>query len=279
MSVNSGDTDSDSTESSRDHRVVVLGAPEDGDDLKILLMERADMDAATAQLVARSLPGLLPQPMTQHQAAGVAADIRELGLSATAVPSTEVPDMSHIHQSHHVRISDQTLEIVEASDDSRVHTWDDLQIVSVGVVPSTAPAHHRPASSLSMGSTHHSWNDGVRLRPRRRPEAMIVLSNDPTLILASDEMNYEYLGRRLATSSSTNFTRLIDDLVTRATSAWITPSTRSFLDRGPVRHYEFSSREDFRRYTEFQTLLSDQLGHRRHPSSAEQNETRPHTLH
>lgn len=232
--------------SSADHRVVVFGAPDDGDELKSLLTEHADMDAATAQLATRSLPGLLPQRMPQYRAAKVAAEIRALGLSAMSVPAAEVPNLSQAHQSHHVRFFDESLEVVDACDQPYSSPWSNLKIVSVGVVPSTAPLHHRPASALSMGSTHRSWNDGVHAESRRRPEVFIVLDDGPPLILASDEMNYEDLGRRRAATSSANFARLIDGLVKRATAAWITPSTRAFLDRGPVRHYDFRSRDDFR---------------------------------
>ncbi len=81
--------------------------------------------------------------------------------------------------------------------------------------------------------------------------------------LASDEMNFEYLQDRLNTSSSVNFRLFVKDLVDHSSDAWVTPSTRSFLDRSPMRHYEFASRDELRRYTEFQTLLSSQFGEHR----------------
>ena len=72
--------------------------------------------------------------------------------------------------------------------------------------------------------------------------------------MASDEMNYECLGGRLATTSTANFRLLMQDLVNAATEAWVTPSTLAFLEHIPVPQSEFRSHEDFRRYTEFQTL-------------------------
>lgn len=260
MSAPTHETKSDSPESaSVDHRVVVFGVPDQNTPLKQVLIDLADMDAATAQLMTRSLPGLLPGTLSQHKAATVAMGIRALGLSAVAVPAAEVPNLSQARQIHHVQIGVGGLIILDTATREHSCSWENIQVISVGIVPSTAPGHHRPASALAMGSSHHSWNDGVHVPPRKRPEAFIVLNTGPVLMLASDEMNYEYLGHRISPSSPTNYTRLIVELTKHATSAWITPSTRAFLDRGPVRHYKFRSRDDFRGYTEFQTLLSGQL--------------------
>ena len=97
----------------------------------------------------------------------------------------------------------------------------------------------------------------MKIAAKRRPEAYIVLSDgQPTLNMASDEMNFEYLGDRLAQNSSANFMLLIRDLVCRATNALITPATVAFLEHTPVPRSEFRSHEEFRRYTEFQTVLS-----------------------
>ena len=239
-----------------DHRVVVFGVPDDNTLLKEILIDLADMDAATAHLTTHSLPGLLPATLTQRQAASVATGIRAIGLSAVAVPAVEVPNLSQPRQIHHVRIGDNGLDIIDGCNHEYSNSLEQVKIVSVGIVPSTAPGHRRPGSPLSMGSSHNSWNDGAHIAPRRRPEAFVVLNTGAVLMFASDEMNYEYLGRRISPSSTANFGRLIIGLTAHATLAWITPSTRAFLDRGPVRHYEFRSRDDFRSYTEFQTLLS-----------------------
>ncbi|MGB4709801.1 MAG: hypothetical protein WBH28_15145 [Fuerstiella sp.] len=264
MSVPTNETNSEKTETApTDHRVVVFGVPDENTPLKNVLIDVAGMDAATAQVTTRSLPGLLPGALSQHQAASVAASIREIGLSAVAVPALEVPNLSQATQIHHVRVGDGSVEIIDTSDQHYSVASESIQVISVGVVPSTAPGHRRPASSLAMGSSHHSWNDGAHVPPRKRPEAFIVLSTGSVLLLASDEMNYEYLGNRKSTSSNANFARLISDLTELAESAWVTPSTRALLDRGPVRHFEFRSRDDFRGYTEFQTLLRGQLGQQR----------------
>ncbi len=242
------------------HRVVVFGVHDDSESLEQVLASMPGMDRTSAKKLVHSLPGIIPKLLPRNAAAAVANEIRRLGLNAAAIPSCEVPDLSHAEQTHHLRVSDDLLEAINVSDAQQSWPWNAVSVLSVGVVPSNAPAHHRQAPSLSQGSSHRSWNDGVTVPARNRAEAFVVLSVDqPTLTFASDEMNYECLGNRMTGSSSSNFRQLIKDLMTHSPAAWITPSTRAFIDRSPVRHYEFRTRDEFRRYTEFQTLLSGHL--------------------
>jgi len=152
------------------------------------------------------------------------------------------------------------LEVVDGRD--RSHSWsaESIDLISVGIVPSTGPLRHRPAPAAAMGSSHRTWNDGSILAPKKRPEAIVVLHDDSVLSLASDEMNYEYLAERLSNSSSANFMTLVKDLRQMAVDAWVTPSTRAFVEHAPVRHFEFRTRDEFQHYTQFQTLLEGQFG-------------------
>ena len=243
------------------HRVVVFGVHDDPESLEQVLTSIPDMDRTSARKLVRSLPGIIPRLLPRNAAAAVADEIRRLGLNAAAIPSCEVPDLSHAEHTHHLRITDDLLEVIDVTDAQQSWPWNAVSVLSVGVVPSNAPAHHRPTSSLSQGSSHRSWNDGVTLPAKNRAEAFVVLSVDhPALTFASDAMNYECLGDRMTGSSSANFRQLIKGLMTRSPNAWVTPSTRAFLDRSPIRHYEFRTRDEFSRYTEFQTLLSGHSG-------------------
>ncbi|HIE96518.1 MAG TPA: hypothetical protein EYG03_22005 [Planctomycetes bacterium] len=243
------------------HRVVVFDVHEDPETLERILTSMPGMDRTSARKLLHSLPGIIPRPMSRNAAAVVANSIRRLGLNSAAIPSGEIPDLCHAEQTHHLRITDELLEVVDIDGTQHSWPWQAVAVLSVGVVPSTAPARHRPASTLSQGSSHRSWNDGVTLPARSRAEAFLVLNADqPVFTFASDEMNYECLGSRMTGSSKSNFRQLIKDLMARSATARVTPSTRVFLDRSPVRHYEFRTRDEFRRYTEFQTLLSGRSG-------------------
>ncbi len=253
--LNSADEQSDAV--AFDFRIVVFIVPDDLEALAQILMKLPHMDMATAKLQTHLLPGIIPHSYSHNMAVGVAEEIERCGGKATAVPAGEVPDLMHAHPTHHVRPTDHALEAMDTSDNLQSFPWSAVSVISVGVLPSSAPSRFRSPAALSSGSSHRSWNEGVRIALKRRPEAFVVLSDGrSSLNMASDEMNYEYLGDRLSTSSSTNFKLLIQDVISRATAAWITPSTLAFLGHTPVPRSEFRSHEDFRRYTEFQTLFS-----------------------
>jgi hypothetical protein len=257
--VKSNDEDDESGPAT--HRVVVFDVQEDPEALERILTSMPGMDRTAARKLLHSLPGIIPRPMSRHAAAVVANSIRRLGLNSAAIPAGEIPDLCHAEHTHHLRITDELLEVIDIDGTQHSWPWQAVSVLSVGVVPSTAPARHRPAATLSQGSSHRSWNDGVTLPARSRAEAFLVLNADqPVFTFASDEMNYECLGSRMTGSSKSNFRQLIKDLMARSATAWVTPSTRAFLDRSPVRHYEFRTRDEFRRYTEFQTLLSGHSG-------------------
>lgn len=250
-------TDKPSDSVASDFRIVVFTVPEDLEPLERALMALPDMDRATARLQTHLLPGIVPHCYSQDLAAAVVAEIGRCGGKATSVPACDVPDLMHAHPTHHLRLTNDTLEAMDTSDKWHSCLWTAISVISVGVVPSSAPSSFRSPSALASGSSHRSWNEGVKLAAKRRPEAFVVLSDgQPALNMASDELNYEYLGDRRATSSSANFKLLVQDLVSRASGAWVTPSTVAFLEHTPVPRSEFRSHEEFRRYTEFQTLLS-----------------------
>lgn len=250
-------TDESSGSVAADFRIVVFSLPDDLERLAQALITLPHMDMATARLQTHLLPGIMPHCYSHDTAVGVTAEIERCGGKATAVPACDVPDLTHAHQTHHVRPTENSLEAMDTSDKPLSCVWSAISVISVGVLPSSAPSRFRSPSALSSGSSHRSWNEGVKIASKRRPEAFIVLSDgQPALNMASDEMNYEYLGGRLSTSSSANFKLLIQDVVSRAKGAWITPSTLAFLEHTPLPRSEFRSHEDFRRYTEFQTLFS-----------------------
>ena len=255
MSVNTWDSNVPSESS--DFRIAVFSVPEDVDSLEKVLMNLPSMDRATARLQTRLLPGIVQGTHTKDAAIATVQEIEKIAGTASVVPADLIPDLSHAHATHHVIITDTALQTIDTSD--RLHScdWHAISVISVGVLPSSAPSRSHSAPTFSSGSSHRSWSSGVKIAVKRRPEAYIVLSDgQPTLNMASDEMNFEYLGDRLAQNSSANFMLLIRDLVCRATNALITPATVAFLEHTPVPRSEFRSHEEFRRYTEFQTVLN-----------------------
>ncbi len=258
MSANTSDSsNNDMPPESSDFRIAVFSVPDDLESLEKALMDLPNMDRATARLQTRLLPGIVQGKYAQDTAIATVKEIENIAGTASVVPANSVPDLNHVHATHHVNLTDMALEAMDTSDRLQSCAWNTVSVISVGVLPSSAPSRSRSASTLSNGSSHRSWNSGVKIAAKPRPEAYVVLSDGQvTLNMASDEMNFEYLGDRLAKNSSANFMLLIRDLVHRATNALITPATVAFLEHTPVPRSEFRSHEEFRRYTEFQTLLS-----------------------
>jgi len=242
---------------SAEYRIAVFSVQEDPEPLQLAIMALPQMDRATANLQSHQLPGILTSSYDWETAVNLADAIQRLGLEASAVPVCEIPDLVHVHQTHHVQLTDGSLEAMDTSEHLQSCPWGEISVISVGILPSSAPSGFHSAKEPSSLISHRTWNEGVRVAAKHRPEAYVILSDgQPGLLLASDEMNYEYLGDRMSTSSGSNFKLLIQDLVSRATGAWVTPSTLAFLEHSPVPRSEFRSHEEFRRYTEFQTLLS-----------------------
>lgn len=258
MSANTSDsTNTNVPSASSDFRIAVYSVPEDLDSLEKVLMNLPNMDRATARLQTRLLPGIVQGTYTQEAGLATVKGIEDIAGTASVVRADVIPDLNHVHSTHHVHITDTALQAIDTSDRLQSCDWNAVSVISVGVLPSSAPSRSHSASTLSSGSSHRSWNSAVKIAAKRRPEAYIVLSDgQTTLNMASDEMNFEYLGDRLAPNSNANFLLLIRDLVRRATNALVTPSTVAFLEHTPVPRSEFRSHEEFRRYTEFQTVLS-----------------------
>lgn len=265
MSIQAAETGGHAAESSAsDHQIVVFAVPDDLESFVEVLLGLPEMDRPTARQIMMSLPGLIPGRLARSEAAEIATQIRDLGVDATAIPESDVPDISHALAVHHINVTKSKLEAIDFRAASKSWDGQKIDVLSVGVVPSSAPSRQRAAPAAAMGSSHRSWNDGSHLTAPKRPEAYVIFADGQALKMASDEMNYEYLDNRLCGSSTANFTALIRDLHELAPDAWVTPSTRSFLDHAPQRHFEFRSHDDFQRYTQFHTLLRGQVTrHRR----------------
>ncbi|MCP4510299.1 MAG: hypothetical protein GY826_28325, partial [Fuerstiella sp.] len=103
------------------HHVVVFDVHEDPETLERILTSMPGMDRTSARKLLHSLPGIIPRPMSRHAAAVVASSIRRLGLNAAAIPSSEIPDLCHAEHTHHLRILDDLLEVIDI--DGTQHSW------------------------------------------------------------------------------------------------------------------------------------------------------------
>jgi hypothetical protein len=241
------------------YRIAAFSVPGDMESLEQILMEVPEMDRLTAIQTARTLPGIIPGSCSRELAEGIVERLAEAGLKAIAVPASDIPDLLHVQRPHRIRVTDETLETTDARGRTEVWSWQDVAVISVGVVPSTAPLGFRAMPLVASGSSHRSWNSSVKVNPRHRPEVWVVSRNgQPAICIASDEVSYEYLGERIALSSAANFRLLVGDLIQHSETAWLTPSTLAFTEHHPSSHFDFRTCDDFRRYIQLQFVLSHQ---------------------
>ncbi len=241
------------------YRVVVFTPADDPHTLRDLLTERLAITAIDAQIQVHSLPGLLPNLLTKHDAAGLAAGIRELGADATIVASDEVPNLGKLHTIHHARCSDSGLEVLNhRGEQETVIAWKDIDLISVGLV--SQPTQHQigspPTAMVQLATSHRSEQP----TPGQRDSLeLLIVTKNPQRAYRVDhaQMNYEYLAQRMSSSATVNFRRFVQDLVNRAGSAKLAPATNAFLQHGFARHYQFRSSEELQRDTTFRLLVRD----------------------
>jgi hypothetical protein len=168
MSANTPDSTNQNIQTeSTGFRIAVFTVPADLESLETALMNLPNMDRATARLQTRLLPGIVQGTYAQDAALSTVKEIESIAGTAIAVTAESVPDLNHVHSTHHMKITDIAMEAIDTSDRLQSCPWNVVSVVSVGVLPSSAPSRYRSASALSSGSSHRSWNSGIKIASKR----------------------------------------------------------------------------------------------------------------
>ncbi len=240
-------------------RLVIYNVPDDPFALRNILVERLGIHPAEAQRLARSAPGMLPEPLDAEVAAGIVQSVKALGVAAAALPDENIPKLDHSELVHHARCLATGLEIVGLRGESEcVIPWNDLRLISVGQAPVEGAMHFHAEPTAVVTAAPHPHHPTTVAR-QTAIEAWFVRDNPWTAFRMDHSlMNYEYLGERKTGSAASNFRLFLEDVVARAQHAYLTPATRACLEHGLLRHYEFDSREELRHYTVLHLLLAQQ---------------------
>lgn len=239
-----------------EYRTLVLSLPEQHEDLAGVLEERFGLNRIDARILIHNLPGLLPAVPSEEAAKELADDIHRWGGYADSVPAADVPSLAHPKAIHHARCSDAGLEIFDL-DSSIEETWgwDELALINVGSVLQERMHRESPDTTLLHSAPGYK---GIRmdLTAMRGPEAWLI-AEDPLRFrrVKYTEMNYEYLGERMADSATLNFRMFIDDIISRTKNAYLTPAARAFTEHGLLQHYAFDSEDALRNHTLFHLLI------------------------
>jgi type II secretory ATPase GspE/PulE/Tfp pilus assembly ATPase PilB-like protein len=236
------------------YRVVLFGTPDDAAALRDVLVAKLGMHPTDAMIHARQAPGILSVSLSQGAAEQFAQVANETGLHAEAVAQRDIPDLAHPESVHHARVLDAGFSIIELhGNEEMIISWSDIELLSVGRVPQES--HHAVIADESITAAHRTSTAGSSY-PAAGPELWLV-RRDPVRAfrVSHQRMNYEYLGSRKTDSATHNFRLFVEDMLSKAPQAYITPATRAFVGHGPQRHYEFVSTDELREYTLFHLLL------------------------
>lgn len=237
------------------YRVVIFAAPDDPFVLRDLLVARLNMHPTDAMLHAQRAPGILPAPLTQDVAERFAAVVNDSGLHSEAVPERAIPDFKHAEAVHHARCIDTGFEIIELHGQEKIAVpWSEIELVSVGQVPQGEDRHFVTHELITAASSTMPTECVVTHLPGLE---LWLVRRDPLQAFRIDHsgMNYEYLGPEKNDSTTHNFRLLLEELLRRAPSAYVTPATRAFVQHSPLSNWQFDSSDDLREYTVFYLLI------------------------
>jgi hypothetical protein len=241
-----------------DHwRVAVLATPDDLQALAEVLSRVGCIHPTDAHVQARKSPGILAETFPRPLAEQLAKEIRTLGVRALAVADSAIPTLEETVATHHVRCEESGLSLrdLHGREESLI-PWERIDLVSVGQVPQEHGRHFVMGDMNAVASARRTGAGSVETTGTPGPEALIVCS-EPFRSLRIDHkrMNYEYLAERKTDSATANFREFLNDLVSRAPHAYLTPSTRAWLEHGSVADYSFSSAHELERNTRLHLLI------------------------
>ncbi len=224
-------------------RVVVYAAPDDLHELAGILSRALGTHATDALVRARTIPGALGDELPRETAERLAAEISQIGVRAEAVPAGEVPEFNNIMVVHHARCLEAGLDVLGLNaQEQMLVPWNDIELISVGQVPQETARHYVTGEMATISAARRTTPGPKDILMTPGPSAWLVCRNpDRQLRIDHKRMNYEYLGKRKTFSATANFRLFLDDVIAKARQAYLTPSTRDYLEHGSVTDYSFAS--------------------------------------
>jgi len=239
------------------YRVAVFAVPEDADELLRAISAQLGLNPIDARVRLRHLPGILPDTVSDNVAKSLGEAINRLGVDAEVLAATEIPSVTGPHTVHHVRVTDDGLELV-VDGSSELIAWPRVSLVSIAEVPLGTSRHYRPGHVVHAARSDRGL--GGEQKPVIGPE-LWLFADEPfqTIRIDHREMNYEYLGDRLSGSAAANFREFVTDLMAKIPHAFLPPQTRAFVDYGRADKYHFDTREAHLNSAVFHLLLKRRM--------------------
>lgn len=250
------------------YRLVIFDAIEDPKELRELICKATGAHPTDAvQWLART-PGLWPWPIDEPTARNLLDGLYDFGVAAEARLADQVPDLSPPRTIHRAACLDEGLRI-EGLRGEPTHwaPWDRIEMICAGRVggddPGGSPQPKWPSAVVSgvraLALRKPKPLNVRQARPGREPvHEVLVVRKDPLIAFrfVENQMNYAYLGDRLRESAAENFPLFLDDLCTRAKSAYLSDSTHSLVEGREVGEHDFPTSQALLDYAIIQLLWS-----------------------
>ena len=237
------------------YRVAIFSAPANFHAVRDVLVASLGLTTIDAMIDARLAPGVLRDRLPRDRAERLVEALAAIGLTAEALPSDQLPEMTRFEAVHHARRSDEGIAIIEYHGaQERVVPWGAVRLFSVGGIPNGNATRYVGEPSTFSGPHHTAAS--VSVHAPNGPVAWIVCEPvTASFSIDHAKMNYEDLGTRMCDSATSNFRVLLSDLIERAPAARCTPATLAFVNHQPSSLWTFDSAEALWRYTVLEELI------------------------
>ena len=237
------------------YRLVVFDEVDDPSAVRDLFCKVTGLHPTDAMLwVAKSTPGSWPKPVSADQARALLDGLYDLQVAAEAWLVEKYPDLNPPRTIHDAACLPEGFR-VKGLRGEPLHwvPWNKVELICAGRIEAEDAV--RAVSPLSWPSALATGLRALTLRkPRPAPRLaralrvprdpvgeVLIVRKDPRIAfrVVENQMNYAYLGDKLSPSASSNFPLLVADLVARSDDAYLTPSTRAFLQGVDPSSYTF----------------------------------------
>lgn len=274
------------------YRLVVFEAVEQPEEVRNLFCRVVGIHPTDAtQWIAR-VPGVWPHALSEKVTRELLDGLYVLGVPAEAWRTDVFPELAPPRTIHSAACLPEGFRVkglrgepthwvpwnkIELVGAGRIDTVDEYRSVSPPAWPSAvvtglrAMVFRRPIPSSRRARA-------VRI-PQDPVGEVIIVRRDPRIAfrVVENQMNYGYLGERLRPSAVENFPIFVREICTMAPDAFITPSTRAFLDQGGPAEYSFPSSQALLDYATHRLLWSwyrrDRDANRDEPESENEGES------
>jgi hypothetical protein len=253
------------------YRLVVFEEVDEPQAVRDLFCRVAGVHPTDAMQWIARVPGVWPKPLPEQDTRALLDGLYDLGVAAEAWRTDAFPDLSRPRSIHSAACLPEGFRVKGLrGEPTHWVPWNKVELVGAGRVE--AEDEYRSVSPPSWPS---AVVVGLRAMVLRRPipsdrraratrvardplGEVIIIRRDPRIAfrVVENQMNYAYLGERLKPSAAENFPVFVADLCARADDAYITPSTRSFLDGGDPGGHSFPSSQALLDYATHRLLWS-----------------------